>query len=185
MHKRILSATVGEVTPAHQFQPGINILCGHQAEDVLLTLAGIFGRMPPKAFQAVLHWCNDVTLFVSGEDGQVFVNKINKVRGDSAQWIKQFHKQRFLHFRDDSHILDGAKLPPGTAGASQLLLKKLKDTLTQQDNRPLFICNVLERLDEAVDLQPIFEALLATGRQVFIAVPPNYKTDTKHPIIHL
>ena len=34
--------------------------------------------------------------------------------------------------------------------------------------------NFFERLDEAVDLQPITEALNATGRQVFIAVPHYY-----------
>jgi hypothetical protein len=58
-----------------------------------------------------------------------------------------------------------------------LLLKKLEDTLKQKDESPLCIYNFLERLDEAVDLQPIFEALNATGRQVFIAVPHYYETE--------
>ena len=49
------------------------------------------------------------------------------------------------------------------------------DTLKQKDDCPLFICNFLERLDEAVDLRSIFEALNATGRQVFIAVPHYYE----------
>jgi hypothetical protein len=36
----------------------------------------------------------------------------------------------------------------------------------------------LERLDESVDLQPIFKALNATGRQVFIVVPHYYEINT-------
>ena len=177
MHKRILSATVSiqEETPVMEFSPGINIFCGQNAEDILLTLAGIFGGMPPKVFQAALHWQNGVTFFVSGEDGHVFVNNVKKEQGDSAQLMKNFHKQCFLNFRDYSHILDGAKLPAGTSGASERLLKKLRDTLAQKDDRPLFVFNFLERLDEAVDLQTVFEALNATRRQVFIAVPHYYK----------
>ena len=175
MSRIILSATVGEGTSVLQFQTGINILWGRNAEDVLLTLAGIFGGMPPKAFNAVLYWQKGVTLFVSGEDGHVFVNNVKKEQEDSAQLTKKFHKQRFLNFKNYSHIFDGAELPAGTSGASELLLKKLGDTLAKKDDRPLFIINFLERLDEAVDLQPIFEALNATGRQVFIAVPHYYK----------
>ena len=167
-----------------EFSPGVNILCGQTAEDVLWTLAGIFGGMPPKAFQAALHWRDGVTLFVSGEDGQVFVNNIKQDRGDSAQLMKKFHKQRFLRFRDDSHILDGAELPAGTSGASELLLKKLGDALTQKDDRPLFIINFLERLDEAVALQPILEALTATGRQIFIAVPHYYNITALEKMPH-
>ena len=180
MNRIIISATVGKGTPELQFHPGINILWGQNAEDVLLTLAGIFGGMPTKAFQAVLHWHNGVTLFVSGEDGQVFVNKIKKEQGDSAQWMKKFHKQRFLNFRNQAHILDGSDLPAGTAGASELLLKKLGDTLAQKDDRPLFVCNFLERLDETAHLQPIFDALNATERQVFIAVPDYKKEEVQN-----
>ena len=88
--------------------------------------------------------------------------------------MKDFHKHRFLNSKNNSHILDGSRLPVGTSGASDLLLKKLEDALAPKEARPLFICNLLERLDEAVDLQPIFEALNATGRQVFIAVPHYY-----------
>ena len=72
-------------------------------------------------------------------------------------------------------ILDGSRLPVGMSGASDLLLDKLNATIAQKDARPLFVCNFLERLDEAVDLQPIFEALNATGRQVFVAVPCYYE----------
>lgn len=177
MCKRILSATVfiQEETHVMAFSSGINILYGQNGEDVLLTLAGIFGGKPIKSFQAELQWQDGVTFLASGEDGHVFVDGINKERGNTAQLMKDFHKHRFLNFRNQTHVLDGSRLPVGTSSASDLLLKKINATIAQKDARSLFICNVLERLDEAVDLQPIFEVLNATGRQVFIAVPHYYE----------
>ena len=59
-----------------------------------------------------------------------------------------------------------------------MLLAKLHDTLAKEDDCPLFVCNFLERLDETVDLKTIFEALNATGRQVFISVPHYYEIKT-------
>lgn len=187
MCKRILSATVslGKKTKNMTFSPGINILCGQNTEDVVLTLAGIFFGIPPKPFEAVLNWEDSVTLFVSGEDGRVFVNNIKKERGNSARMIKAFHKHRFLNFRNKAHILDGSQLPVGTSGASDLLLKKLEDTLKKKDDCPLFICNFLERLDEAVKLQPILEALNATGQQIFIALPHYYESRTTYHMVKL
>ena len=188
MCKRILSASIliQEEIHAMEFSSKINILCGRVAEETILTLAGIFGGTPLKAFKAELKWGAGVTLLLSGEDGRVFVNNIKKERGDSAQLIKAFHKHRFLNSRNKTHILDGSQLPAGTSGASDLLLKKLGDTLAQKEDHPLFIYNFLERLDESIDLQPIFKALIATGRQVFIAVPHYYKMEEMHhdTIIH-
>ena len=176
MNKRILSASIsaGKEIRTMAFRPGINILFGQHAEEVILTLAGIFGGIPPKSFEAVLHWQEGITLFVSGADGSVFVDGINTAQGDPAWLMKAFHKRRFLNFRNKAHLLDGAQLPEGTSGVSDLLLKKLSDTLAKEDDRPIFIYNFLERLDEASEQKPIFEALLATGRQVFIAVPHYY-----------
>ena len=187
MCKRILSATVSideEITTI-TFSPSINILCGQAAEETFVTLAGIFGGISPKPFNAEINWGEDVILGVSGEDGRVFVNNIKKERGNSAQLIKAFHKHRFLHFRNKTHILDGSQLSAGTSGASKLLLKQLGDALAQKDDRPLFICSFLERLDDAIKLQPIFEAQNATGRQVFIAVPRYYRTNTNYHKINL
>ncbi len=180
MHRRILSASVstqkGTPMPEFQFHSEINILFGQNAEDVVLTLAGVFGGVPPQSFHAALNWRDDATLFVSGYDGRVFVDSIENKQGDPAQLMKSFHKHHFLNFRNKAHIFDGSQLPAGTSGASDLLLEKLNATLAKEDDCPLFICNFLERLDEAIDLQPIWEALLATRRQIFIAVPHYYNT---------
>lgn len=63
-------------------------------------------------------------------------------------------------------------------GESDLLLRAFYaflQTLPTQDNKePLLLRNFLERLDESVDLQPIFQALRTTGRQVFLIVSENY-----------
>ena len=125
---KILSASVsvpkGTDTMVFQFHPGINILWGPDAEQILRELAGI------------------------------------------------------------SPFVDGSRLPDGFDSAGDLLLKKLRETLAKADARPLFICGFLERLDEAVDLCPIFKALNATGRQVFIAAPHYYKLNTWEEIYH-
>ena len=182
MNKGIQSASVSVQKEAPftelRFHPGINILWGADAEDVVLTLAGIFGGMPPKSFQAVLNWRDDAILLVSGYDGCVFVDGIKNEKTDPAQLLKEFHKQRFLTFRNTAHLLDGTQLPAGTYGATNLLLEKLLDTLAKEDRRRIFVCNFLERLDETVDLKTIFDALNATGRQVFISVPHYYEIKT-------
>ena len=40
--------------------------------------------------------------------------------------------------------------------------------------RPEFVSDLLDRLDLAIDTAPIFDQLLATGRQIFLAVCPGY-----------
>ena len=178
MNKGIQSASVSvQKEPPFtelRFHPGINILRGADAEDVVLTLAGIFGGIPSLNGKAEILWNAGASLFVSIKDEACGVEKVSVQRGRAAQLVKEFHKQRFLNFRNCRHILNGTRLPAGISGASALLLRKLRDALANEDDLPLFVCNFLERLDEAVDLQSIFEALNATGRQVFIAVPRYY-----------
>lgn len=182
MSKRILSASVSvrkeTHSPKFQFQSGINILWGADAEDIDLTLACIFGGIPPLNGKAEIQWDADVSLVISITEGVCGVESARTQGGSTAQLVKDFHKQRYLNFVNSKHILDGSRLPAGISSASELLLKKMRDVLAQEDDRPLFIINFLERLDETVDLRPIFEALNATERQVFIALPHYYKINT-------
>ena len=78
----------------------------------------------------------------------------------------------------DPQIFNGAVLPAGFAGAGDLLLRQLQEILATADDRPLYILNFLERLDESVDPRPMIEALNATGRPIFLAVPPYYPINT-------
>ncbi len=186
MCKRVLSASVSvrKETPFTElrFHPGINILWGADAEDIVLTLAGIFGGIPPLNGKAEIQWDAGTSLFVHIIDGACGAEKASTQRGSAAKLVKEFHKRRFLNFRNCRHILNGARLPAGISGASALLLRKLRDALANEDDLPLFVYNFLERLDEAIDLQPIFEALSATGRQVFIAVPHYFEIKTLEEI---
>lgn len=74
-----------------------------------------------------------------------------------------------------SCIFDGSRAPKACMGESDAMLLGFRAFLAaRQDDSPLFLCDFLERLDESVDLNPIFDALIATGRQVFIALPHAY-----------
>ena len=76
--------------------------------------------------------------------------------------------------------LSAVKLQLSPLGESDLILNNFLLFLccNLSDDRPLFLFNFLERLDESIDLSPIFRALAATGRQVFIAVPRSYTINT-------
>lgn len=189
MHKRILSASVSaqEGTPAPEFlfHPRINILWGEISEDIVLTLAGVFGGNPTKDGKATIQWHTGDVIFVNVTDGACGVEGTGTQCQNTAQLIKDFHKYRFLNYRKCTHIWDCAQLLVGISGASDLLLKKLRTVPDKKDAQPLFLCNFLERLDEAIDLQPLFKALLATGRQVFIAVPHYYEIKTLEEMPHV
>ena len=46
--------------------------------------------------------------------------------------------------------------------------------ITSYDDRPVFIYDYFDRLDEATDITPVLNKLSSLGRQVFIAVCANY-----------
>lgn len=97
--------------------------------------------------------------------------QINILWGEKAD--KVFWEIRGVQSR--SCLFDGRHAPKACMGESDALLVGFHSFLaTQQDNRTLFLCDFLERLDESIDLNPIFDALIATGKQVFIALPHTY-----------
>lgn len=98
----------------------------------------------------------------------------NEILSAVAEGMMAKSFDKALRWYPGVQLLDGTRLPAGTSGAGDLLLQKLHATLSEEDRRPLLICNFLERLDEAVDLYPIFQALHANRRQIFIAVPHCY-----------
>lgn len=143
MAKKILSATVGEMM---HFSPGINILQGENAKALALTLAGIFGGIPPQNGKADILW-DTARLAVSIADGTCTVDR---AKGKNVpQIVKNFHKQRFLHFRNRDHIF--YEIP-----------EKLKEL---KDDRPLFVMDF-----DGEDMHTVFAPLVAAGRQVFVVV---------------
>ena len=56
------------------------------------------------------------------------------------------------------------------------VLVKTADIASCADDRPIFIYDYFDRLDEAIDITPILDNLASLGRQIFIAVCANYPT---------
>ena len=48
------------------------------------------------------------------------------------------------------------------------------DIIPREDDRPVFIYDYFDRLDEATDITPVINKLASLGRQVFISVCSNY-----------
>lgn len=141
MAKKILSATVGETI---RFCPGINILQGENAKALALTLAGIFGGIPPQNGKAELLW-DTARITISVADGTCTVDAAEGK--NIPQIVKDFHKQRFLHFKNQRHIV-----------------KKIPEEI-QIDDRPLFVMDF-----DGEDMHTVFAPLVAAGRQVFVVV---------------
>ena len=55
-----------------------------------------------------------------------------------------------------------------------------------ENDRPIFIYDYFDRLDEAIDITPIFNKLSSLGRQVFISVCSNYPIEKlKHDAVQI
>lgn len=166
MHTQILWAEMAGKTVS--FHGGLNLLYGQGAEDAVLTLAAIFGGTAPQNARAQL-LCNGEAVLTVSLQGSACTVEGCCTTGDSGQMVKAFHKQRCVHHQNRIHLLDGSSANGSTLGAGTWLLERLATTLMLGDGQPLFICNFLERLDEAVAAEPILEALANSGRQVFLA----------------
>jgi len=58
--------------------------------------------------------------------------------------------------------------------SSSNVLIKTADAIPCVDDRPIFIYDYFDRLDEAIDITPILDKLSSLGRQVFISVCAGY-----------
>ena len=57
------------------------------------------------------------------------------------------------------------------------VLIKTADIPSSEDDRPIFIYDYFDRLDEAIDITPVLDRVSSLGRQVFISVCANYPTE--------
>ncbi len=64
------------------------------------------------------------------------------------------------------------------------VLIKTADIVSLDDDRPIFIYDYFDRLDEAIDVTPVIDKLSSLGRQVFIAVCPGYP-EIKHDKVQM
>ena len=187
-----------------EWKPGgqINLIQCKDLDKYLLALAGLFGDLPENCFHSVeeyevkaaVVWTDGLSCTLgarfSKEEKAVWVYSVDDTKSGlampSPERVKAIHKRRFRNGSNTTHIFDNRSKPGSfdalgesdeTLRQFQLFLKGTQRRSMLGDTRPLFLYNFLERLDEAVDLQPIFEALNATGRQVFVAVPHYYEIE--------
>lgn len=196
MCRKILSAVVSAQEGTTQITPtaGINILWGENAEQIFRVLAGILDICPkerhmrePISIQAEIRWPDGTVYGISGEEHngtQCMSVKYIKNPTVKNRWdlVKRFHKQRFRDTQEKNCFFDGARVERSLPlGENDLILDGfsafIKSVSRQEKGRPLFLRNFLERLDEAVALQPIFDALRSTERQIFIVIPQYYKLE--------
>lgn len=97
----------------------------------------------------------------------------------------------------NTFFITDSKLPNKSskifAGESRIISMKLdafinrvkKETISGNDS-PLFIYDVFERIDEAVNVKPWLDRLATLGRQVFIAVGESYPAEKlNHPSVQV
>lgn len=60
------------------------------------------------------------------------------------------------------------------------VLIKTADIDVCDDDRPIFIYDYFDRLDQAIDMTPVLDKLASLGRQVFVSVCADYP-EIKHP----
>mgnify|MGYP005914253271 CR=1 FL=1 len=66
------------------------------------------------------------------------------------------------------------------------VLIETADITSCDDDRPIFIYDYFDRLDEAIDITPILNKLSSLDRQVFIAVCSNYPIEKlKHDAVQI
>ena len=86
-----------------------------------------------------------------------------------------FDAHGFLFSREDTReFLD--KCRERDRDSSNVLLRSAT-VAACADDRPLFIYNYFDHLDEAIDVTPVLNQLASLGRQVFIAVCGSYPAE--------
>ena len=75
------------------------------------------------------------------------------------------------------------KCNEGDTDNSNVLIKTA-DISSCEDDRPIFIYDFFDRLDEAIDITPVLNELASLGRQVFISVCSIYP-EIKHEKVQM
>lgn len=69
-------------------------------------------------------------------------------------------------------------------GDNSNVLLNTADVILCDDDRPIFIYDCFDRLDEAIDITPILERLASLDRQIFISVCSGYP-EIKHEKVQM
>lgn len=82
---------------------------------------------------------------------------------------------RNADFMGDNRL--AVNFEPNSVHFSEDDTREFVDKCNEDDHSPIFIYDYFDRLDEAIDITPILNKLSSLGRQVFIAVCPNYPVE--------
>ena len=112
-------------------------------------------------------------------------NSVSFSRADTERYLAHCAAKN----TDCSNRLDGSNPLPDHTLLSESdrliasLLCFIRRATEQAEDRPLLITNLLDRIDEATDLHPLFQALAQTGQQTFFAVSPSFTLPTADPLV--
>ena len=92
-------------------------------------------------------------------------------------------KPNSFHFSEDDTREFVDKCNKCDVNTSNVLFKNA-DITPCDDDRPIFIYDYFDRLDEAIDITPVLDKLSSLDRQVFISVCPSYP-EIKHEKVQM
>jgi hypothetical protein len=95
---------------------------------------------------------------------------------DTHEFLDKINKRN----ENDSNVFDSGKLSSDIRFSETdrrlEAFNRFVESLTN-DDRPILIYDFFERIDESVDVTHYINKLASLGRQVFVAVSPNYPLD--------
>lgn len=91
---------------------------------------------------------------------------------------------RNADFMGDNRL--AVNFEPNSIRFSEDDTREFVDKCNEDDHGPIFVYEYLDRLDHAIDVSPVLDTLSSLGRQVFMAVCPNYPIEKlKHDAVQI
>ena len=186
-------------------QKPIVILCGHHS-DLALDLVKKLTNSHPQHLAAgidggqfVLH--ADVEMdgksytvcYVGNKDfvgdGCIAVNFGHNSLDYSLEDTHEFIRKREERCRDDDNIFDKRRYRTKLLlSEGEQLILALEDfciRLSRDDDRPIFICGLFDRIDEARDITSYLDTLASLDRQVFVSLSSCHVEGLSHSAIQI
>lgn len=121
--------------------------------------------------------CDDQTFFVavntengfSEMDTKECISKLRRLSNDAKNHFCLENK-----YVSNDHCLSESDY---RIANFKRFLEAVKEETAKGDSRPIYIFNLFERINKAVDVTPFLDELSSFGRQVFISVTANYPTE--------
>lgn len=134
-------------------------------------------EMDDKEYELCGVLCDDQTFFVavntengfSEMDTKECISKLRRLSSDAKNHFCLENK-----YVSNDHCLSESDY---RIANFKNFLEVVKEETVKGDSRPIYIFNLFERIDVAVDVTFFLDELASLGRQVFISVTANYPTE--------